>query len=286
MLNSRNNSAKLIEVSSRIKTDMSTKRVLLWTAPRCVSTAFERSIMTLRNSKILHEPYSTAYYFGPERQSTRYVATPVDEKATYRAVNMAIQKEYDGKELLFSKDMAYCVENKLHMFLEEGFKDIEHTFLIRDPVKAVYSLYKLATNPKLTGWDYFDPVEAGFQQMYELYEFLQKHMLRGSVVVDADDLLEFPNETMMSYCEAVGIQYEEKMTTWEPGPIPEWDVWVGWHDNALKSSGFHRKTSTSRQKEIDLAELPEEVLSTLEKSKNYYDKLYAARIRPKNVAMA
>lgn len=262
------------------------KRVLLWTAPRCVSTAFERSIMTLKNSKILHEPYSTAYYFGPERQSPRYLTTPIDEKATYRAVNMALQKEYDGKYLLFSKDMAYCVENKHHLFLEDGFKDFEHTFLIRNPVKAVYSLYKLSTNPKLTGWDYFDPVEAGFQQIFELYEFLQKHMLRAVVIVDVDDLLAFPNETMMSYCDALGIQYEKKMTSWEPGPIPEWDVWAGWHDDALKSSGFRRKTSTTKKTEIDLNGLPEEVISTIEKSKKYYDKLYASRIRPKNVATA
>ena len=274
---------------------MPTKRILLWTAPRSVSCAFERSIRTLKNSKVFHEPYSTAYYFGPERQSTRYAATAVDEKETYTgysAVNEILQKEYDGKEILFSKDMAYCVENKFHIFLEEGFKDFEHTFLIRDPVKAVYSLYKLATNPKLSGWDYFDPVEAGFRQLYELYEFLQKHQLRGSVVVDADDLLEFPNETMMSYCEAVGIQYEETMTTWEPGLIPEWDanetglwgLWTGsetgWYDSVRKSSGFH-KSSARKTAEINLDELPEEVLSTIETSKHYYDKLYAARIEPK-----
>ena len=260
------------------------KRILLWTAPRCVSCAFERSIRTLKNSKVFHEPYSTAYYFGPERQSTRYAATLVDEKETYSAVGEILQKEYDGKEIIFSKDMAYCVENKFHMFLEEEFKDFEHTFLIRDPVKAVYSLYKMATSPKLTGWDYFDPVEAGFRQMYELYEFLQKHLLRGSVVVDADDLLEFPNETMMSYCEAVGIQYEETMTTWEPGLIPEWDVnqtglWTGWYDSVRKSSGFH-KSSARKTTEINFDELPEEVLSAIETSKHYYDKLYAACIAP------
>ena len=50
--------------------------------------------------------------------------------------------------------MAYQVENNFEIFLDE---DIQHTFLIRDPAKAVASLYRASTNPKLTGWDYFDP---------------------------------------------------------------------------------------------------------------------------------
>ena len=37
---------------------------------------------------------------------------------------------------------------------------------------------------------------------------------------------------------------------------------------------------------INVSNVPEEVISTIEKSKKYYDKLYASRIRPKNVATA
>lgn len=130
---------------------MSKNRIILWTAPRCVSTAFERSIMTLKNSKIFHEPYSKAYYFGPEKQSPRYASQETNQQATYRSISKMLQKEYDGRDFLFSKEMAYCVENKMHIFTEEGFKNFQHSFLIRHPLKAVYSLYKASTNPKLTG---------------------------------------------------------------------------------------------------------------------------------------
>lgn len=267
---------------------MSKNRIILWTAPRCVSTAFERSIMTLKNSKIFHEPYSKAYYFGPEKQSPRYASDETNQQATYRSISKMLQKEYDGRDFLFSKEMAYCVENKMHIFTEEGFKNFQHSFLIRHPLKAVYSLYKASTNPKLTGWDYFDPAEAGFRQMLELYEFVARNIHRNPVVVDADDLLDYPNEILQSYCEAVGLEYEENMTSWEPGPVPEWDTWAGWHEDALKSSGFKPRVKKNRPRAwtaFDVEDLPADVAAVVEECIPHYEALAAKKISPKNIAL-
>lgn len=267
---------------------MSKNRIILWTAPRCVSTAFERSIMTLKNSKIFHEPYSKAYYFGPEKQSPRYASQETNHQATYRSISKMLQKEYDGRDFLFSKEMAYCVENKMHIFTEEGFKNFQHSFLIRHPLKAVYSLFKASTNPKLTGWDYFDPAEAGFRQMLELYEFVDRNIHRNPVVVDADDLLDYPNEILQSYCEAVGLEYEENMTSWEPGPVPEWDTWAGWHEDALKSSGFKPRVKKNRSRActaFDVEDLPPEVAAVLEECMPHYEALAAKKTLPKNIEL-
>lgn len=267
---------------------MSKNRVLLWTAPRCVSTAFERSIMTLKNSKILHEPYSAVFYFGPEKQSPRYASQETNQQATYRSISKMLQKEYDGKDFVFAKEMAYCVENKFHIFTEEGFKNFKHSFLIRNPLKAVYSLYKASTNPKLTGWDYFDPAEAGFRQMVELYDFIERNIHRDPIVVDADDLLDYPDEILKSYCEAVGLEYEENMTSWEPGPVPEWDVWAGWHEDALKSSGFKARVKKNRNRPcaaFDMEDLPPEVAAVVEECMPYYERLSAKKIFPQNTEL-
>lgn len=267
---------------------MSKNRVLLWTAPRCVSTAFERSIMTLKNSKILHEPYSAVFYFGPEKQSPRYASQETNQQATYSSISKMLQKEYDGKDFVFAKEMAYCVENKFHIFTEEGFKNFKHSFLIRNPLKAVYSLYKASTNPKLTGWDYFDPAEAGFRQMVELYDFIERNIHRDPIVVDADDLLDYPDEILKSYCEAVGLEYEENMTSWEPGPVPEWDVWAGWHEDALKSSGFKARVKKNRNRPcaaFDMEDLPPEVAAVVEECMPYYERLSAKKIFPQNTEL-
>ena len=166
-----------------------TKRVFLWIAARSVSNAFVRSFRELKNSKTFHEPYCFAYYFGPQRQSSRYYNQAPDEVHNYKAISENLLKEYDDIEydFVFSKDMAYAVENHFNELLGDGMSSFQHTFLIRDPKKAVPSLYAASVNKQLTGWDYFDPKESGFSQMYELYMFFVKHIDNCPFIVDADD---------------------------------------------------------------------------------------------------
>ena len=240
--------------------------------------------MNLRNCKIFHEPYSQCYYFGAERQSQRYGEQSPDPNATYRSVSKILQKEYDGKEVLFAKDMAYHIQNHFHILLEEGFKNVQHSFLIRQPKRAIPSLYKASTNPKLTGWDHFDPVEAGFRQMNELFQFVRSHLDPSPVVVDADDLLCNPEGILRSYCEALGLSFQDGMTRWNPGPVPEWDTWTGWHEDALKSSGFTPRRNQGK-KDGDVCgagHLPKEVIESIEQSVLHFEPMYAMRIHPRN----
>jgi len=243
--------------------------------------------MEIDNSKIFHEPYSRAYYFGPERISQRYKHQSIDATSTYKSIAKLLVKEFDGIDLVFSKDMAYCVDEHFANVLADGMHQFNHTFLIRDPRKAIPSLYKASVNKQLTGWDYYDAKESGFQQMHELYHFLVQELGTIPTVIDADDLLENPEEVMQAYCEAIGVNFNKKMLEWEPGPVPDWDVWAGWHENALKSSGFQRqepeksKIDQDKKKEV---ELPNIVRQTIERSIPLYEELYKNRIKvtPKN----
>ena len=261
----------------------SDKRVILWTAPRCISTAFERCIINLKNSKVLHEPFSAPFYFGPERQHNRYSDQPADPQKTYDATCKLLQKEYDGKELVFSKDMPCFINSKFEMFLREGFRNFKHSFLVRDPRKAIVSFYKASTTPSLTGWSYFDPTEAGFVQMYEFYRFVRQHLDPSPVVVDADDLLDDPEGIMKSYCESVGIDYQRGMTRWDPGPVDAgWETWAGWHEDVLKSSGItprnHRQPKSDEEPQ---AKMPSEVMAAVEKAIPCYNAMHSARIHAK-----
>ena len=107
-----------------------------------------------------------------------------------------LSKEYDGVEILFAKNMERTVENHFENVFCKRIREFQHTFLIRNPRKTIPSLYKAKTNKKITGVDYFRPEEAGFRQLYELYHYVQKTFNVNPVVIDADDLLENPNETL------------------------------------------------------------------------------------------
>ena len=256
------------------------KHVILWSAPRCVSTAFERSIETLKNCQVLHEPFSSPYYFGPERQSSQFASTPIDAKATYDGAADILQAHYPGKELVFAKDLAYYTDGKL---FRRGLDRFTHTFIIRRPERAVYSLFKMAEKDG-DEWGEFDPKEAGFREIHNLYTFVKEKLGYTPVVVDADDLLADPEGMMKAHCSAVGIPYEENMTKWEPRPnFSDWRerghiFSMHWKAELIQSSGIIKCTKKST---VDLPQdLPREVSQTIAECKHFYLAMHSVRLLP------
>jgi len=86
---------------------MSLKPIFVATHPRACSTAFERVFMTREDVlSCVHEPFGDAFYFGPERLSSRYEN---DEQAreesgfatsTFKTIFDRIERE--GKEVRFA----------------------------------------------------------------------------------------------------------------------------------------------------------------------------------------
>ena len=105
--------------------------LLLWATTRTVSTAFERMMIERGDHTVWDEPYSAAYYFGPERRSARFGLVEAD--ATIERVTSRIL-EHPGP--LFVKDMAY---QALPGPTDELLAACRHTFLIRDPARALSS---------------------------------------------------------------------------------------------------------------------------------------------------
>ncbi|XP_078368211.1 uncharacterized protein LOC144652044 [Oculina patagonica] len=257
------------------------KRVFLWTCPRSCSSAFERSILNLSTTQLISEPFQNAYYFGPQRQSPRYASEKVDQTRSYEAIAKSIMDQAPGGgiEVVFIKEMGYYMNGRRGM-LGEFFHDAKHSFLIRNPKKAIPSLYRVSENPEIQGWDYFDPSEAGFKELQEMYEFVKENIDPNPVVVDADDLLSSPKEIMKAYCEGVGIKYEDHMTSWKAGEVPkawEGEMGVAWMYQAIHSNGFLKpRDSSSSDKEVTY---PADVMKAIEDSLPFYDKLYSARVR-------
>ncbi|KAN0070811.1 P-loop containing nucleoside triphosphate hydrolase protein [Elaphomyces granulatus] len=93
---------------------MSKRPIFVATHPRACSTAFERVFMTRHDTlKCVHEPFGDAFYFGPERLSTRYEQ---DEQArvssgfsasTFKTVFERLEKESLEGKRLFIKDIIH-----------------------------------------------------------------------------------------------------------------------------------------------------------------------------------
>jgi len=258
---------------------MSTVKVFLWTAPRCVSTAFERSIYEVKNSHVFHEPYGDTYYFGPERQNKRYLDTPVNTELSYEKVTESLTNVDKDKNIVFSKDMAYSMNNYLNILLDSRVADFQHTLLIRNPKKTISSLHKASLDESLTGWCTFDPTECGFKEMYDLYVFVKEHFGTNPVIIDADDLLVNPRDTMKAYCNATGITFSKEMLTWKPCMLDIWNKFDGWWETVANSSGFISRSREEVDKQIDILVFPEEVQNCIEESMKYYKYLRERKLR-------
>lgn len=223
---------------------MSKAPVVLWCHPRSVSTAFERAFLQRSEEfHCLHEPFGDVYYFGPQRQSMRYknsiqLRNDKLNSATFEYVCDEILMERDGKRT-FVKDMAchvtpYVKEKRLPI---DG---LICTFLIRDPQVAVPSMYKCSVSAS-TGWGHFDPIEMGYVEQKELFDYVRSLHRETPIVVNSHDLVTNPKAILQQYCESVHVEYNDSMISWEPKLIKHFDKWTGWHEYVKQLNPQYRK---------------------------------------------
>lgn len=249
-------------------------RVMLWSTPRSISTAFEQSIKSLPGILSFHEPFSTAYYLGEDRVSPRYMNTTPLKNFRFKEVITSLESSYPGKKAVFAKDMGYAIGGDFSL-IPDGYT---HSFLIRHPRRSVASLYHIIESGKAANWTEFHPVEIGYRDLTELLQHLNHHG-HDCVVVDADDLLQDPASIMSQYCSAVGFTYSDAMLSWPPEQgIQDREEWgIEWYETLSGSTGFIKQDSKSLP---DVSGFPELVQDTVEHSLQYYEELYRLRIRP------
>ena len=207
-----------------------------------------------------------------------------EDDLTYDGVKTMLLADYPGMDLVFSKEMAFCLPESMYLEISSGMQFAErftHSFLIRDPERAIYSYYKGICSEG--DQSFLDLSEIGlfYSKLYKLYNFLKEKKGINPVVIDVTDLLTHPDETMKSYCEAVGIQFDPNMISWELGRFdPRYKVWSSkiWH-SVLQSTGFI-KINPGEQKPVPINDLPREIQKCIEDSRFYYEELKKARLKP------
>ncbi len=291
-------------------------RIFLWCIPRTVSTALLKCLSFAEGTRVVIEPYETAFHSGPERKSqTPDLTNPVDKRlveildptgcdediggfeasvCTYGYVrDELLQASYKDTKILFCKDMVFYLDAKYHM-LPTGFK---YSFLIRHPAK-VFSSWKKSlkeafgescskqTDDITTLPAMLFPVGFGFKELYELLKYVEFDLHQEAVVLDIDDLLADPPGILSAYCLKMGIPYKPELLSWEAvREFPENWVVSKTMVMANKRAGFFGKAFQSTgfyspEPPPAFESLPEDVQVCVKASMGYYDKLREKRIRP------
>ncbi|KAI5821436.1 P-loop containing nucleoside triphosphate hydrolase protein [Pyronema omphalodes] len=121
------------------------------------------------------------------------------------------------------------------------------TFLIRSPLSSIPSYYRCTQPPlsSLTGFTYFLPEESGYRELRLLFDYLRSTGIltpENIFILDADDLLEHPEEAMKRYCDKVGVEYRREMLSWEEDSGCEaFEKWKGFHEDAIGSRGLVKR---------------------------------------------
>jgi len=100
-------------------------------------------------------------------------------------------------------------------------ENIHHTFLIRHPSKAVPSYERLCFPGSDTGFDYFDPEEAGYRELRMLFDLVRDSNQRegrpAPLLIESEELLKDPEALMEMWCKDCGIDFDKSMLTWNEG---------------------------------------------------------------------
>ncbi|XP_071957551.1 uncharacterized protein [Antedon mediterranea] len=285
-------------------------RVFLWCIPRSVSTAFEICMGKLDDVQVINEPYVAALLVGPDfqqdlsddlremRESMNKIASVVEvncdnpwksDDLTLQFVKDRLEDEYPSKRVIFVKDMASTITaDTLHM-LPKGYK---HAFLIRSPEKVFPSQKKLfnkfTTDEVMlkVGKHEVVPEHYAFGETLHVYEHLTKTGIEPKpFIMDADDLLENPESILRQFCAFAGIEFTNKLLSWDGGhdvtkywiaskEMLQWNSVGNFHKNAFESKGFIKPSAAPSK-----SELSEDVLHCIEASFPYYNKLFELRAK-------
>lgn len=143
------------------------------------------------------------------------------------------------------------------------------TFLIRHPRRGIPSYVRCCTPPlsETTGWDHFKPSESGYVELRRLFDYLREQRIIGPsvagrgpapgtktgegeipiTVLDADDLLDKPEEAIRAFCEHTNIPFSPTMLQWDNEEDQKrvteaFAKWNGWHNDAINSKGLTART--------------------------------------------
>lgn len=232
--------------------------LMLWSAPRGRSTAFYRMMMERGDFTGVFEPFSHVAVFGNTEISGRPLATAPEVIAELRS--LAATRQVFIKD---TTDKRYPEALADRRFLAE---DAQHTFLIRHPRETIRSYLALSPNARIH--------EFGFEAQYEVYTEVRRLTGRDPLVVDADDLMNRPADTVKAYCAHVGIDFRPHTLSWQPSDRPEWQRFRYWFTDVAASSGLAGMPS---RRSPDAGQHP--MLGTyLAYHLPFYQKLYQRRL--------
>ncbi|MEM7338082.1 MAG: sulfotransferase family protein [Actinomycetota bacterium] len=230
----------------------------LWSSTRSRSTAFFRSMIERGDMVCSHEPFSDLTALGETDVAGRPFTSTGEFMRWLR---------HDTRDIgVFIKD----TPNPRHAPLVEQAWFVEHahhTFLIRRPEEVAASFYAIEGTASAQS--------IGLEYVHRLWDLTRQSASVAPLVIDADDLLTRPAQTMAAWCHAAGLAFIEQALRWDSGDRSEWRRSARWHVDVAASDGFHGRV---RRYEVTVDNSPQ-LAEAAAHNRPFYEALYAERLR-------
>jgi len=206
---------------------VSVLRLAVWSGPRNVSTALMRSFDARADTIVCDEPLYAHYLAATGLRHPVTDEILAQHDPDWKAVVEWLTGPVEAP-VFYQKHMAHHLLPEID---RAWLAELTNVFLIREPRAMLTSLAKKLDRVRLE--------DTGLPQQVELFESERARTGRPPVVLDSKELLLDPRGVLSQLCERVGLEFDEAMLAWEPGPRPTDGCWGPyWYDNALTTSGF------------------------------------------------
>ena len=238
--------------------------IAMWSGPRNISTALMRSWENREDTAVWDEPLYAFYLSrtGIDHPG-REAVIAAGESDWRRVVDRCCHAAAGGAPVFFQKHMAHHLLPEI----DRGWLELVHNcFLIRDPREVVNSYARVREQPQLS--------DLGFVEQRQIFDAVRNQAGHTPLVIDSREVLENPRSVLSQLCEALGLEFSERMLSWPAGPRPSDGAWAPyWYASVEASTGFSPYVARNFQ-------LSKPLQALAEIGMEHYRALYAHRIRP------
>ena len=238
-------------------------RIAMWSGPRNISTAMMRAWENRGDTAVWDEPFYAHYLHatGIEHPLDAQVVE-AGETDWRRVVERLLGEVPDERSVFFQKHMTHHL---LPGIDRAWMGAVVNCFLIRDPREVIASYARMRSTVTVA--------DVGVLQQAEIFDFVAARRGDPPPVIDARDVLENPRGVLTGLCDAVGVEFTERMLSWPPGPRDSDGVWAPhWYHSVHDTSGFQPWVPKAHL-------LPEHLEPLARECEPHYRRLWEQRLR-------
>ncbi|MCC5864199.1 MAG: hypothetical protein JJU31_03665 [Wenzhouxiangella sp.] len=205
-------------------------KIAMWSGPRNISTAMMRAWENRRDCAVVDEPLYAAWLAdsGADHPGRDEVIA-AGETDWRKVVARLTGPNPDGQPLWYQKHMCHHLIDGMSW---DWIANLTNVFLVRRPDAVVASYVRARGTEQIT------PDDIGLPRQIELFDWLSQRQAPPPVI-DSDAFLGDPRGHLQALCRHLGIDYNDCMLHWPPGPRDSDGVWAPhWYASVQASTGF------------------------------------------------